>query len=496
MTNLSSRLSRSSILPFALLAITTVAAAQRPASEPTSRPSSSEIATGTSAPIPPAAIPPPGARPATPPDPPDTGIDCGDALSSAIGADTTTMPCWANIRSTERWDTTRIPDGDGFRADSNFRLANSPDARSTKTSFALGDINGLNLVSNSNAGAFGGAGVVAGLIDRPRWQLLYEESAAGADYQFHGSHALGLNRAALRLIGQASARLTWQANATNAYGTDAFRTVAPLDLRQIGDAEAPIADTVAYGLHAGRVLAEEEAFKMRYATSRLSDWDLSVAHTRQAYSDDGIAVDTIRARGELLHAFSPQTAFGVYLVAEHQTSLLNCTIGGLGLHALKTWSTRATLTLSAAANGASPSCGKSVEFTGDLGFDIHATNHTQLFLSANRGLSNGVLEQAVFLNSAVVGVRQAFTPRTVLTLSGAGILASPSTASAVLTRFPSPTNLTGTFSEASFSYPLGRHLTQETAVRHYLVSPVATNDNHTVLTFNLWFGPRRSSSSE
>ena len=39
-------------------------------------------------------------------------------ISAALGADTTTMPCWANIRSTERWDTTRIPDGEGFRGDS------------------------------------------------------------------------------------------------------------------------------------------------------------------------------------------------------------------------------------------------------------------------------------------------------------------------------------------------------------------------------------------
>ncbi len=150
----------------------------------------------------------------------------------------------------------------------------------------------------------------------------------------------------MRATGEINSRWSWQGTATNTYGTDAARIVAPLDFRQIGDAGVPAAETVVYGLHSGRITTGEDGAKVRYEDSRRTYWDFSATHTYTQYNADDFLVQTARARVEYLHALTPAMGFGVYGNGEHQTGPLDCSLGGAGLRWLDAWGTRASVNIS------------------------------------------------------------------------------------------------------------------------------------------------------
>ena len=335
----------------------------------------------------------------------------------------------------------------------------------------------------NDASAYAGAAALSGYVQRRRWELMYEDGGALANFQLDGSHLVGLNRAALRANGQLSARWLWQGSATNAYGNDTLRLFAPLDYRTVGNSEAPVTDTVAYGLHTGNIVDEQEDFKLRTAESRRSNWDFSAAHTLRYYSDDGVNVQTVRGRAEYIHATSRNTAIGFLAGGAHQTGPSDCTLGGAGLLGLMQWGTRATLSVNGSANGASSSCGKSIQFTGDASLYLRAGNHDDLYLTGNRDLSDGVVENLALLDSAGAGIRHQFTRNTSLRLSGAAIYGSDPK-----TRI----DYNGAFGEAAVTYPLGKWFLQETAYRHYQVSKIPGGDNRDVVTFTLWWSPLKN----
>ena len=101
-------------------------------------------------------------------------------------------------------------------------------------------------------------------------------------------HFVGLNLSAVRTTGEITPRLTWQGSATNTYGTDAARQVAPIDYRMIGEADAPAPDTPAYGLHGGLMTEGEEGVKLRYEVSRRSAWDFSGSDNYTKYNADAL----------------------------------------------------------------------------------------------------------------------------------------------------------------------------------------------------------------
>ena len=183
------------------------------------------------------------------------------------------------------------------------------------------------------------------------------------------------------MTGEITPRLTWQGSATNTYGTDAARQVAPIDYRMIGKADAPAPDTAAYGLHAGLMTEGEEGVKLRYEVSRRSAWDFSGSHNYTKYNADGFLVHSARARVEYLHRIAQGTALGFYGSGEHQTNPLDCTLGGAGMRVLSSWGSRASLNLSGGLNGANPSCGKRVQFTGNAALYTRLTNRTDFYLT-------------------------------------------------------------------------------------------------------------------
>ncbi|AXC11807.1 hypothetical protein ACPOL_2485 [Acidisarcina polymorpha] len=349
--------------------------------------------------------------------------------------------------------------------------------------FAVGGVGGLLFNQPNDANAYAGAGALSGYIQRRRWELMYEDGGALGNFQLNGSNLVGLNRAALRANGQLNARWLWQGSATNAYGNDTLRVFAPLDYRTVGNTEAPVTDTVAYGLHSGNIVDQQEDFKLRTAESRRSSWDFSAAHTLRYYSDDGVDVQTVRGRADYLHATSRNVAVGFEAGGAHQTGPTPCTLGGAGMLGLFQWGSRASLSVNGTANGASSECGKSVQFTGDASLYIRAGNRDDVYLTGNRDLSDGVVENLALLDSAGAGIRHQFTRNTSLRFSGAAIYGTdPKT----------KIGYNGTFGEAAISYPLGKGFLQETAYRHYQVSRIPGGDNRDVVTFTLWWSPKRN----
>jgi hypothetical protein len=418
------------------------------------------------------------------PEVPVQPVNCGDALSEALDAQPTTLPCWSNIRAVERWNTTAVPDGNGKYA-TGFHLSENQPAN---LSIVLGSLVGTDLTSNPGPHGYGGLAGVAGLIDHAHWQLMFEDAGGGADLSIASeNNPAGINRAAVRAVGEFNSRLLWQASIANTYGTDALRLFAPLDYRRVGDAEAVVADTAAYGLHEGRVTDEEEDAKLRYESSRRSNWDFAFGHTLQSYSDDGALIQTERGRVEFLHALSSNAAVGVYGSAERQDGESPCSLAGSGLRFLSNWKSRTTFSISGTVNGASRPCGNNAILTGDIALSVIAVKRYSVFVGANRGLSGGVLEHSTLLNAITAGVHHQFKPGLEVTLSGSGVRASDPIRQGTYS---------GTFEALAVSYPLGSRFVQEASIRHFQISPASLRDNRIIFAYTLWFNPRRASHSQ
>jgi hypothetical protein len=417
----------------------------------------------------------------------DDTKECGDTLSAVLQQDGAGAPCWADIRTVDHWNTMKLANNATLRGGPGFLPPD--DEFQSSFSFGVGGLGGILFANGNNSSAYGGVGAFSGFVQKPRWELMYEDGGSLAGYQVpssNGSNFAGLNRGALRANGEVSSRWLWQGSLTNAYGSDTLRLFAPLDYRTVGATEAPVTDTVAYGLHTGNIVDQQEDFKMRFAESRRTNWDFSVAHTFRYYWDDGVDAQTIRARADYLHATSENSAIGFLAGAAHQTGPSECTLGGAGMIGFLQWGSRVSVTVSGSANGASSACGKSVQFTGDASLFLRAGNHDDLYLTGNRDLSGGVVEQLALLDSAGGGIRHQFTRNTSLRLSGAAIYGTDP-----------KTYLTynGTFAEAAVTYPLGAGFIQETSYRHYEVSRIPGGDNRNLVTFTLWWSPKKNSQS-
>jgi len=409
---------------------------------------------------------------------------CGDALSVALQQGTPEFPCWANIRTVDRWNSASI--GNGFTSNRD-RTTILPENIPSSFTLTAGGFNAFSLPGDGQGKAYGGLAAMSGLLERRRWQLMAEDAGGAADFQLSGAHFVGLNLAAVRATGEVTPRLTWQGSATNTYGTDAARQVAPIDYRMVGEADAPAPDTPAYGLHAGLMTEGEEGLKMRYEASRRSAWDFSASNGYTKYNADAFLVNTARGRIEYLHNVADGTALGFYGEGAHQTSSLQCSLGGGGLRLLSSWDDHATLNVSGGIVGANPSCGKRVQFTGDAALYTKLTNRTDLYLSANRDLSNGILEHSIFLSTGGAGVRHSFTHSIDVHASLNELYGTDP-----VTR----QTYHGSFVDGSFHYRLGLGFSQELELRRYSFSGLAEEAGRTVGVFTLWWSPPRRSPEE
>ncbi len=405
---------------------------------------------------------------------------CGDALSAALQQNAPGVPCWSNVRTVDHWNSSSLPAGLAMSGNNSFVV---PHDGPSSFHYTLGGMSAFSFPDGNEGKVYGAQGAASGLIERRRWQMMLEDGGALGDLQLGGASFAGLNRAAARATGEVNTRWSWQGSATNTFGTDALRTVAPLDYRIIGQTEAPAADTVSYGLHRGNALDQEEGAKIRYADSPRTRWDLSAAHVYRHYSDDGFGVQTARARLEYLHSLTRETAFGIYGDGANQTSPLACSLGGGGARLLSEWGPRASINVSGGINGASAACGKSVQFTGDAALYLRANDHNDLYFSADRGLGDGAIEKTTFLDTASVGVRHAFNRNASLSLSGVGLYGtSPVTRQ----------SYHGSFAEINLHYPIGLGFSQESAIRHYSVSGLPAQEVRTAAVFTLWWSPKHS----
>jgi hypothetical protein len=410
--------------------------------------------------------------------------NCGDSLSAALQQGTPEFPCWANIRTVDRWNSASI----GYDiSPGGQRTALLPGDIPSSFSFTAGGLSAFSLPGDGEGKAYGGLGAMSGLVARRRWQLMAEDAGGVADFQLSGGHFVGLNLAAVRTTGEITPRFTWQGSATNTYGTDAVRQVAPLDYRMLGGAEIPAPDAPLYGLHNGLMTEGEEGVKLRYENSRRSAWDFSGSHDYTKYNGDGFLVHAARVQAEYLHTLAPGTALGFYGNGGYQTSPLTCSMGGAGLRLLSGWGARSSLTVSGGVDGANPSCGKRVQFTGNLAFYTRLTSRTDIYATANRDLSNGLLEHAVFLSTGGAGIRHAFNRN---------LDVHASLNEAYGTDPVTKQTYHGEFVDGSLHYHLFLGFSQELELRRFAFSGLPAEAGRTAAVFTLWWSPPQAAQPE
>jgi hypothetical protein len=410
--------------------------------------------------------------------------NCGDALSVALQQGTPEFPCWANIRTVDRWNSASL--GYGLSPNSS-EPGTSPYNVPSSFTFTAGGLNAFSLPGDGEGKAYGGLGAMSALVERRRWQMMAEDAGGVADFQLGGAHLVGLNLAAIRATGEVTPRLTWQGSATNTYGTDTVRQVAPLDYRMIGETDAPAPDAPAYGLHGGLMTSGEEGVKMRYETSRRSAWDFSASDNYTKYNADAFLVHTERARVEYLHNFVDGVALGFYGNGENQAESLSCALGGAGMRLLSSFGNHASLNMSGGVGGAGPSCGKRIQLVGNAAFYTRLSERTDLFLTASRDLGNGVLEQTTFLSTGSAGVRHRFSPRIDIHASLNQLYGTD--------RLTSQT-YHGTFVDGSFHARLSGGFSQELELRRFSFSGLPAEAARTVGVFTLWWSPPRQAAAE
>jgi len=157
------------------------------------------------------------------------------------------------------------------------------------------------------------------------------------------------------------------------------------------------------------------------------------------------------------------------------------------LRLLSSWDDHATLNVSGGIAGANPSCGKRVQFTGDAALYTKLTNRTDFYLSANRDLSNGVLEHSIFLSTGGAGIRHSFTHSVDVHASLNELYGTDPV---------TKQTYHGSFVDGSFHYRLGLGFSQELELRRYSFSGLAEEAGRTVGVFTLWWSPPRRSPEE
>ena len=407
--------------------------------------------------------------------------NCSDSLSEALQQGTPEFLCWANIRTVERWDLASVISGLQPGNDTSVDL---PQDAPSVFRFTTGGFSGFSFPDANPGQAYGGIGAAKMLIERRRVQFSAEAGGGLADLNAGGKQYLvGLNRAAVRLNGEVSQRWTWQGTATNTYGTDAARIVAPLDFRSIGNAEAPAAETVVYGLHPGRLTTGEEGAKVRYLNSRSSLWDLGFSHDYTQYDADHFLVQTERLRAEYLHAITHGDAIGGFLLGGHQSTPLDCSLVGGGLSYVNGWGNGSSLNVSGGIAGANRSCGKRAQAIGTGALYLPINNTNDLYLSAGRDLGDGILEHTVFLSTGAAGIRHYFGNVADMRISWNRLQGTnPQTRQ----------TYQGMFGDLSMHFHIYAGFSEEAEIRHFNIANTANNDR-TLAVFTLWWSPGQNS---
>ncbi len=409
--------------------------------------------------------------------------NCSDSLSGALQQGTPEFLCWANIRTVERWDMASVVSGLQPGYDTAVEL---PQYAPTMFRFTMGSFGGFSFPDAQPGQAYGGIGAGNFLLERRRLQVSAEDGGGLADLNAEGNHSLiGLNRAAIRFNGEVSPRLTWQGTATNTYGTDAARIAVPLDFRSIGDAEAPAAETVVYGMHPGRMTSGEEAAKVRYLDSRSSLWDLGFTHSYTKYNANNFLVQTERLRLEYLHSITRADALGAFLLGAYQSTPLRCSLFGGGLTYVAGWGTRSNLNVSGGVAAANPACGTRAQAIGTGALYLPLNNTNDLYLSAGRDLSDGIVEQTAFLSTGAAGIRHYFGKAADMRVSWNGLHGTdPQTHQ----------TYQGMFADLSLHIRMRYGFSEEAEIRHFNFANT-TNNDRTLAVFTLWWSPGQTSEA-
>jgi hypothetical protein len=97
---------------------------------------------------------------------------CGDSLSVALQQGTPEFPCWANIRTVERWNSAAIVSG--LQPGSDMPV-NLPKYEPSTFRITTGGFSGFSFPNAGPGKAYGGLGAAAVVLERRRWQFMAED---------------------------------------------------------------------------------------------------------------------------------------------------------------------------------------------------------------------------------------------------------------------------------------------------------------------------------
>jgi hypothetical protein len=192
-------------------------------------------------------------------------------------------------------------------------------------------------------------------------------------------------------------------------------------------------------------------------------------------------------QAEYLHTLAPGFALGFFGNGSYQTGPLSCSMGGAEMRMLSGWGARSSLNISAGIDGANPSCGKRMQFIGDLALYTRLTSKTDFYMIAARDLSNGLLETSVFLSTGGAGVRHAFTRNVDVHAS-----LNEAYGTDTITR----QTYHGMFVDGSFHYRLFLGFSQEMEIRCFAFAGFPAESARTAAVFTLWWSPPHAPAPE
>ena len=149
---------------------------------------------------------------------------------------------------------------------------------------------------------------------------------------------------------------------------------------------------------------------------------------------------------------------------------------------LSYWGDHASLNVAGGVGGANPSCGKRAQFLGDATLYTQLSERTDFYVTANRDLGNGVLQQTTFLSSGGAGIRHRFNPRVDVHASFNELYGTDHL-----------TNQTyhGSFVDGSLHTRLGGVFSDELEIRNFSFAGMPAPTGRTVAVVTLWWSPSR-----
>lgn len=413
---------------------------------------------------------------AQPPNPSAKGTAAGTDTSSDDYSDTDAAP---HVGLSAIPNSAVAIDGSGL-------LPLDKDAENTwaiATGFFGGYDSALLQTKGLNSGIAGNELDIAALLNGKRGVFLLQNSTTTTSLFHNGVSVVALNRTSLDFVRELSQRWTWTARGSAGYGNDMVRALTSPDSKVIDTIAVPDAQAAAYSIHTGKDLTSEVATTLHLQKSRSSEWGFSVSNSYQNYPELNSSINTSLGRADYIRTLTRSFSQGLYGMLGKQTGSLDCTVGGGGYQALFHPGKKVEMEAGVAPLVGTTGCGRTFQFSADFNFLYQATPQTSFYVTGERQLNTGVLQNSIWLNTATAGIRHSFTSKLDLRIDGGGFEGKSTIGN---------NNYSNSFISAGLRHALSAHIDQEVSFRRYFSTGFPSTPDRTFILFTLWITPDRN----